>query len=97
MAVHFNARIYGEVFANPPFTNADNATAFSNTKDFPSGRLANFPTVGTTIWPLPNGVKVGNPGFYCYSIVEVAPTGLNVHSTKYASDSLAATIASAIA
>jgi hypothetical protein len=29
--------------------------------------------------------------------VEVAPTGLNVHSTKYASDSLAATIASAIA
>lgn len=96
MAVHFNARIYGEVQGNPPFQNASGQTAFSLEKPFVTGYapLVNFPTVGTTVWPLLNGVQVA--GMYVYSVIEVEPSGLNTHGKKYVSDSSAATIATAI-
>lgn len=90
-AAHFTTRIYGEVFGAEPFQDADGATAFSRVKDYPVAPLVSLPTEGTQFWALPNGYRVSN--FYVYSVIEVAPTGLNVHSTKYVTDTSTAALA----
>jgi len=90
-AAHFSTRVYGEVFGNPPFQNSSGAAAFTNTKPWPASGIVSFPTTGTTFFPLANGIVVG--GGYVYSVIEVAPSGLNVHSTKYVTDSSVATLA----
>lgn len=90
-AAHFSARIYGEIEGTPPFQNGSGATNFTRVKNWPTSGIVSLPTTGVGIFPLPNGTVVG--GAYVYSVIEVAPTGLNVHSTKYVSDSSAATLA----
>jgi len=91
MAVHFNTRVYGMIEGNPPFTAA---APGSRIIDWGSSAIMNFPTNNTIIHPFLQGVKVAN--FYCYGIVEVLPSGLNVHGQKYATDTSAATLASTI-
>lgn len=90
-AAHFSTRIYGEVEGQPPFQNASGAAAFSRTKDWPASGIVSLPTTGTTFFPLANGVQVG--GAYVYSVIELAPTGLNVHGTKYVTDTSVASLA----
>ena len=90
-AAHFSTRVYGEVEGNPPFQNGDGNAAFSRVKDWPTSAIVSFPTDGTSFFPLTNGVVVG--GSYVYSVIELPPTGLNVHSTKYVTDSSVATLA----
>jgi hypothetical protein len=94
LSVHVLTRIYGEVLTNPPFEIASGASTLPNTKPYPVAPNTYIPTNGLTIWPLANGVQMGPNNFYVYSILELPPTGLNVHSTKYATDTLAATLAS---
>jgi len=90
-AAHFSARIYGEVEGSVPFQDANGATSFSRVKTWPTATVASLPTTGTQFYTLPNGALVGNS--YVYSVIEVQPTGLNVHSTKYVSDQSAAALA----
>jgi hypothetical protein len=90
-AAHFSTRVYGMVQGNPPFADASGATAFDRTIDFSYAGIVSFPTEGTTFFPLPNGVVVG--GAYVYSVIQVAPSGLNVHGPKYVTDSSVATLA----
>lgn len=94
MAVAFNARVYGTINGSPPYTDANGQTAFSRTNAWNYAPVMSFPAgTGVQISPLPNGTLVG--GAYVYSVIQVAPTGLNVHGEQYVSDSSAATLASA--
>jgi hypothetical protein len=90
-AAHFTTRVYGMVQGNPPFADADGVTAFSRTIDFSFAGNVSFPTTGTAFFPLPNGVKVG--GAFVYSVIQVAPSGLNIHPTQFVTDSSVATLA----
>lgn len=89
-AAHFSARVYGQVEGAPPFY-AGSAAGFSRVIDFPVAPVLSFPTGTTTFHTLANGVLVG--GAYVYSVIEVMPSGLNVHGVKYVSDSSVATLA----
>jgi hypothetical protein len=101
MATHFTTRVYGRVFGNAPFfkggIGGPNAAGFSDQQDWPYAPLMCLPTNNTIFHTLANGVLVGNPQFYCYSIVEVLPAGqalMEVNRTiKYATDSSVATLA----
>ena len=90
-AAHFSTRVYGAVQGNPPYANADGQTEFSRTIDYSYAGVVSFPTTGTAFFPLPNGVIVG--GAYVYSVIQVAPTGLNQHGQQYVTDSSVATLA----
>lgn len=89
-AAHFSTRVYGMVEGSAPFY-LNGAAGFSRTIGFGYAGIVSFPTTGTTFFPLANGVEVG--GAYVYSVIEVAPTGLNVHSQKFVTDSSVATLA----
>lgn len=91
-AAHFSARIYGQVEGNAPFQDGNGAASFSRIKPFPTALVNSFPTAGVNIWALSNGVQMP-AGQYVYSVIEVLPSGLNVHSDKYVSDQSAATLA----
>jgi len=92
-AAHFSAGIYGEVEGSAPFQDSAGATAFSRVKPWPTAGIVSLPTTGTVFYPLPNGVQVTSGGFYVYSVIEVQPTGLNTHGTKYVSNASVATLA----
>lgn len=91
LSLHTLCRVYGQVFGTPPFQNAAGAAAFTNTKPFPVAPLTYVPTNALTIWPLANGVLVGNT--YVYSVLELPPTGLNQPSVKLACDQSATAVA----
>jgi len=92
MAVAFSTRIYGQVEGAPPYTNHAGASNFSRVIDWNYTPVMNFPAgTGIQISPLPNGTLVG--GAYVYSVIQVAPSGLNVHGEQYVSDSSAASLA----
>lgn len=90
-AAHVSARVYGEIHGTQPFQNKAGAAAFDLVKPWPTPQIVSFPTDSTTFTPLSNGVFVSN--FYVYSVIEVAPSGLNVHGSKYVTDTAAATLA----
>lgn len=90
-AAHFTTRVYGMIQGSPPYTDKDGLTAFSREIGFNRAGLVSFPTTGTSFFPLPNGVVIG--GAYVYSVVQVAPSGLNVHGDQYVTDSSVATLA----
>lgn len=98
MAVHFNARVYGEVQGSAPFarTNSSGQVESSLTRviDFPFAGINSFPTDGVQLFPLPNGVLVG--GAYVYTVIQLPPSGLNVHGMKYVTDSSVTALAAQI-
>lgn len=89
-AAHFTTWVYGMVQGAPPYRGSD---PFARQITFPSQVSMSFPTEGTIFHPTQTGVRFGNN--YVYSIIEVAPTGLNQLSQKYASSDTVATLATA--
>lgn len=87
---HVTTRVYGQVFGTPPFQTAAGAANFSNTKPFPAPPIAGVNLVGANIWPLANGVLVGNS--YVYAVIELPPAGLNQPSVKLATSDSATTL-----
>jgi hypothetical protein len=87
---HVTTRVYGQVFGTPPFQNASGQAAFSDTNDYPAPPLTGVNLVGANIWPLANGVQVG--GSYVYAVIELPPSGLNVHGVKLATFDSATTL-----
>lgn len=87
---HVTTRVYGEVFGTPPFQNASGQAAFSNVKNYPAPPIAGVNLVGANIWPLANGVLVGNS--YVYAVIELPPAGLNVNGVKLATSDSATTL-----
>ena len=92
LSLHALVRVYGEVMSAPPFQNAAGVAVLTATsKQYPVAPLTYVPTNGLTIWPLQNGVLMGNT--YVYSVLELPPTGTNHNSIKLATDQTATAVA----
>lgn len=91
ISARVTANVYGLVEGQAPF----GATLGSPGRviEWPSAVSMNFPTTGTIFHPVSPGIRVGNTSNYIYSIIEVQPTGLNVHGQKFASNQSVATLA----
>ena len=87
---HVTTRVYGKVFGTAPFQNAAGQSAFSDVDVYPAPPLAAVTLQGANIWPLPNGILVGNS--YVYSVIEIPPTGLNQQGVKLATSDSATTL-----
>lgn len=92
-AAHVSVNVYGQVFGQPPFQGSNSSDAFDNFVVWDSPTVMSFPTTGTVFHPVSPGQQVGNTSNYIYSVVEVQPTGLNVHGNKYASNQSVTTLA----
>lgn len=82
---------YGEIASKDPyggatFTQIDYSALAAGVKGVPANS-------GVVFHPLSPGVSFG--GVTCNAVVEVLPTGLNVHSRKYATDSTVAQLITA--
>lgn len=89
-AAHVTANVYGMVQGAPPYIGA---SPFARQITFPQPVVMSFPTTGTSFSPTTQGIAFGSN--YVYSIIEVAPSGLNVHGEKYAVGESVATLATA--
>lgn len=87
---HVTTRVYGKVFGTPPFQTAAGVAAFSDVDVYPAPPLTTVAISNATIWPLANGVLVGNS--YVYSVIEVPPAGLNQQGVKLACKDSATTL-----
>lgn len=58
--------------------------------DYVNAAYKSIPSVGTVFTAITPAQTIG--GATCNAIVEVLPTGLNVHGKKYATDSTIATL-----
>lgn len=89
ISARVTANVYGMVQGGPPYV----GTALVNPSFWDTPVSMNFPTTGTVFHPVTPGAQVGNTSNYIYSIIEVQPTGLNVHGNKFASNQSVATLA----
>lgn len=85
MATHFLARIYGEIQGAPPFDDISRVISYDNAS------VVSLPNEGNVFYPLPTGLQMAS-GAYCYSVIIVPPSGLNVHGAKLVSDQSATTL-----
>ena len=92
-AAHLTTNVYGLAFGNPPF--GTDVGSPSRIVFWDAAQPMSFPTTGTVFHPVTPGIQVGNTSNYIYSLIEVQPTGLNVHGDKYASNQSVATLATA--
>lgn len=90
-AAHFSANVYGMAYGKPPYGTGLSSPDRNVFWETPV--VMSFPTTGTVIHPVSPGVQVGNTSNYIYSLIEVQPTGLNVHGDKYSSNQSVATLA----
>ena len=90
---HFNAWIYGEVQGSDPGAGAP--PTYSRIIDYTAAQsgIKGFPSQGVLFHPLSPVQTIG--GISCAAIIEIFPTGLNVHSRKYATDATVATLTTA--
>lgn len=91
ISARVTANVYGTIQGQPPF-----GTGLSSPdRDifWTTPVSMNFPTTGTVFHPVTPGIQVGNTSNYIYSVIEVQPTGLNVHGVKYCSNQSVATLA----
>lgn len=94
MAVTFAVRVYGTVNAQPPYAAENNGNLPAISATYPSSQvqLASFPTADTNVFAIQPGAIMSN-GVYCYGVVEVPPSGLQIYSTKYVVKETVATLA----
>jgi hypothetical protein len=90
-AAHVTAGIYGTFAGQPPFGATLGSPATISFWGTPV--QMSLPTTGTVFHQVNPGIQVGNTSNYIYSVIEVQATGLNVNSTKYASNVALATLA----
>lgn len=91
MANRISAWIYGELQGEPPYIGGTN-NSIPRIIDYsaPKAGPMSFANSGINVFELSPTVTVG--GVACNAVIEVLPTGLNVHSKKYATDSTVSTI-----
>jgi len=90
---HFNAWIYGEVQGSDPGSGTTNA--YARTIDYAASQqgVKGFPSQGVVFHPLSPVISIG--GVNCAALIEVLPTGLNLHGRKYATVSDVPTLTTA--
>jgi len=93
MSVAFSVRPYGTVDQQPPYVADGNGNMASVQATYTTAQrgVASFPSAGVNVWPIAPGVKMG--GVFCYSVIEIPASGLQLHSTKYVVKELVTTIA----
>ncbi len=87
-AAHVTANIYGTIQGAPPYIGAN---PFARQDTWSRAQAMSFSTEGTTFYPTTQGIRFGSN--YVYSIIEVAPTGLNQQPTCYGAGESVATLA----
>lgn len=87
---HVTTRVYGKVFGTAPFQTSAGLAAFSDVDVYPAPPLTSVALDGANIWPLANGVLVGNS--YVYSVIEIPASGLNQQGVKLACKDSASTL-----
>lgn len=92
-AAHLTANVYGFAEGSPPF--GTGLSSPTRTVFWTTPVTMSFPTTGTIFYPVSPGIQVGNTSNYIYSIIEVQPTGVNIHGAKYCSNQSVATLATA--
>lgn len=92
MSVAFSTRIYGAIEGSAPFADGNGATAFSRVLPFSTVQVQNLPSASVNVVGLPNGFQMPS-GAYVYSVIQVPPTGLNVHGDQFVVQESAATLA----
>lgn len=94
MSVSFSVRPYGTVDQQPPYAADVDGNLPSVQATYPSAKvqLASFPSASVNVWAIEPGVKMAG-GVFCYSVIEVPASGLQLHSTKYVVQDLVSTIA----
>lgn len=90
---HFNAWIYGEVQGSDPGAGAP--PTYSRYIDYTAAQsgIKGFPSQGVLFHPLSPVQTIG--GVSCAAIIEVFPTGLNIHPRRYATDATVTTLTTA--
>jgi len=91
MAAAFSVRVYGTVSAQPPYVADENGLLPAVSATYASPQIASFPVADTNVWAVQPGVTMN--GVYCYGVVEVQPTGLQLYSQKYVVKETVATLA----
>lgn len=93
MALGFSVRVYGTVDQKPPYT-AEVDGNLPGSKNYTGDQiqLVNFPTNDINLWPIQPGAKMAG-GVFCYGVIEIPPTGLNVHGPKFVVKETLATLA----
>jgi len=87
----FSTRIYGEIEGSAPYAEGG-VTAFSRVIAYNPSGIQSLPSGSVNIVPLPNGYQMPN-GAYVYSVIQLPPTGLNVHGKQLVTDTSVATLA----
>lgn len=93
MATSFAVRVYGTVDQQPPYAADVDGNMASVQATYPSAKvqLASFPVEGTNVFAIQPGVQMN--GVFCYGVVEVAASGLQLYSQKYVVKEGVATLA----
>ncbi len=76
------AQVYGQIQGAPPYIGSQ---PFARQDTYSQPVQMAFSTDSVKFWPTTQGIRFGN--YYAYSIIEVAPSGLNQPSAKFASGS----------
>lgn len=94
MAQGFSVRIYGKINQDPPYVPdaAGNLDALQAAYDSDQAQVANISASIVNVWPISNPGAVVN-GVSCYSVIEVPPSGLNVHGDKFIAQQTVAQLA----
>lgn len=75
---HISARIYGEMQGN-------DLNYPARIISFANANIVSFPVADVAFFPFNSGVQMAN-GAYVYSVIETAPSGLNVEGAKLVTD-----------
>jgi hypothetical protein len=82
MAQGFSVNVYGTVNEQPPYA-ADATTGnLPSIQDWNSSSRGNVPTTDINMWGISPGAVIAG-GVFCYGVIELPASGLNVHSVKY--------------
>lgn len=90
ISARVTADVYGMVKGGPPFGTGLGSPDRNIFWDTPVSM--NFPTTGTVFHPVSPGVQVSGTTNYIYSVIEVLPTGNNIHGWKFASNQSVSTL-----
>lgn len=96
MAIHTSANIYGELEGTWPYINSRNSTIDpSRIIDYGQPILGSFPNQTVEFLTIVGGLQMPVSGAYVYSIINVPPSGLNVHGQQLVTDQTVAQLATA--
>lgn len=94
MAQHTTANIYGELQGTWPYINSRNNNVDpSRIIDYGSAALVSLANQEVDFLTIIGGIQMPTTGVYVYSVIQVPPTGLNIHGKQLLTDQTVAQLA----